>query len=657
MSAFRKFGKWIIILSILSCFSRAGAQTTFSRGVNLTGWFQVSSATDIQFTLFTEKDIEEIKSLGCDVIRLPIDLRHMISVAPQFKIDTLLFSFLDSAVTWCEKHEIHVILDNHSNTGTVPSVADTLIKVWGQMASHYKDRSGYVLYEVLNEPHGISTSQWGAIQGQVINAIRAYDARHTIVVGGSGWNSYNELQYLPVYADTNLIYTFHFYDPMVFTHQGATWVTPSLAPLSGVPFPYDPASMPACPASLKGTWVEGNLQNYSQLGTPSWIYELINNAITFRSQRKVRLYCGEFGVYELNSNNNDRCSWYKTVRLYLEKNNIPWTSWDYKGGFGLFIKGSNELFEHDLNVNLLDSLGLNVPPQTPFSIVPDSTGLMLYGDYIGPGINNGSYSSGTIDFYSVNLPEAGRFCLNWYGFSQYNALVFDFVPDKDLSRLVNSGYALDLMVRGSAPGIIFEMRFRDAKTGSIEHPWRMGTTIGPTTVPWDLRWHHIRIPLTSFTERGAWDNNTWYDPAGEFDWTRVDVFEISTEWTGILGKDIWFDNIYLSDLDTAIVRVNEATYTVENPAYNDIKVTAFPNPMKNNTVITSATLQRDPVYAELYSINGMKIRTLLKGTIDTGPLQINWDGRNDNGSEAAPGIYFCRIFTKSSFGICSIIKN
>jgi endoglucanase len=522
--------------------------------------------------------------------------------APEFKIDTLLFNFLDSAVTWCEKHEIYVILDNHSITGTVPAVADTLIKVWGQMASHYKDRSGYVLFEVLNEPHGISTSSWGNIQGQVINAIRTYDNRHTIVVGGSGWNSYNELQYLPVYADTNLLYTFHFYDPMVFTHQGATWITPSLAPLSGVPFPYNQAEMPACPSVLKGTWVESDLNNYSALGTPTWIYELINKAVTFRNQRKVRIYCGEFGVYMLNSNNDDRCRWYKTVRQYLENNDIPWTSWDYKGGFGLFTKGSNELFEHDLNVSLLDSMGLNAPPQTPFSIMPDTTGFMLYGDYIGQGINNASYSSGAIDFYCTNLPEAGKFCLNWYGFSQYNAIVFDFAP-------------------------------------------------------WDLRWHHVRVPLTSFTERGAWDNSTWYNPEGKFDWTEVDVFEISTEWTGILGKDLWFDNLYISNLDTAVVRVNEASIINEIPAYGNIKLAVFPNPMKNHTVITSVFSPKDPVDADVYSITGIKIRTLLKGYISLGPLHINWDGRSDSGSVAAPGIYICRIVTKSFYGICKIVKN
>jgi hypothetical protein len=55
--------------------------------------------------------------------------------------------------------------------------------------------------------------------------------------------------------------------------------------------------------------------------------------------------------------------------------------------------------------------------------------------------------------------------------------VFDFNPDKDFSKLVSEGYAIDFMVRENLPGIKFDIRFIDTKT-QIEgdHPWRMGTT-------------------------------------------------------------------------------------------------------------------------------------------------------------------------------------
>ena len=52
---------------------------------------------------------------------------------------------------------------------------------------------------------------------------------------------------------------------------------------------------------------------------------------------------------------------------YIEENGIAWTIWDYHGGFGVFEKNSQGLFDHDLNLELLQALGLNLPDQTEFS--------------------------------------------------------------------------------------------------------------------------------------------------------------------------------------------------------------------------------------------------------------------------------------------------
>jgi endoglucanase len=230
----------IIIILLLVAISPLYTQAPFSRGVNLTGWFQAESPGQIQFNRFDREDIANIKSLGCDVIRLPVNLHSMTTGSPSYTLDPLYVTFLDSVITWCEDLRIYLIIDNHSfdpNVSTSPDIGNILTKVWSQTAAHLKDRSDYILFEILNEPHGISTSSWGSIQNQVINAIRVYDSRHTIIVGGSGYNSYNELSALPVYSDNNLLYTFHFYDPFMFTHQGAGWTEPSMEPLSGVPFP------------------------------------------------------------------------------------------------------------------------------------------------------------------------------------------------------------------------------------------------------------------------------------------------------------------------------------------------------------------------------------------------------------------------------------
>ena len=529
----------------------ANGEVPFHRGVNLTTWLQAASTRQIQFTKFTKQDLTNIKSLGCDVIRLPINLHYMTDGEPNYIVDPLFFYFLDQIVDWCEELELHLILDNHTfdvASSTDSNVDKVLVPIWTQMAEHYKGRSGRLYYEILNEPHGIADARWGQIQQKVIDAIRAVDQTHTIVVTGAGWGSYNNLKNLPIYADPNLIYSFHFYDPFLFTHQGASWTSPSMVPLAGVPFPYKSRRMPTCPEELKGTWVQSALTSYRNEGTVSRVRQLINVAIDFRNQRQVPVFCGEFGVYMRNSDDEQRVYWYEIVRTYLEDNGIPWTSWDYQGGFGLFKAGTNELFEHDLNIPMVEALGLTPPEQTPFVMTPDLAGFEMYTDYLAPGVRNSSWiSKGTVDYYSDAQPAAGAYCIHCTGLDRYNAIAFDFKPDKDLTQLVQKGCTLDFWVRGNSPGARFDVRFLDTKTTDPkDHPWRMGKTIDQTNTAWDGQWHHVQIPLKSFVDRGSWDG-AWFNPQGLFDWAAVDRFEIVSEYHSLAGMDFWFDNIRVAN--------------------------------------------------------------------------------------------------------------
>ncbi|HUX95927.1 MAG TPA: cellulase family glycosylhydrolase [Bacteroidales bacterium] len=649
----------LIILFYLHVIS-GYSQAPFNRGVNLTTWFQVSNPRQIQFTKYTYKDIQNIKSLGCDVIRLPVNMHSMTSGAPSFTLDPVYVAFLDSIVKWCEKEELYIMIDNHSfdpAVNTTPDIEDILTKVWVQTASYFKDRSAYILYEILNEPHGISTSDWGSIQVRVIKAIREKDTKHTIVIGGSGYNSYNELSNLPVYNDANLLYTFHFYDPFVFTHQGASWNTPSMVPLAGVPFPYDAIKMPSCPVSLKGSWIESGLNNYSTDGTVAAVKQLIDIALKFRNARKVNLFCGEFGVYIPNSPAADRIFWYDEVRKYFEQNDIPWTIWDYQGGFGLFNKGSNELFDHDLNLPLLQALGLNTPEQTPFAITPDEQGFMIYSDYTGPRISDASGSAGIIDFYSSDLPNNGIYCISWDSFRQYQALSFDFKPDKDLSLLNDRGYAIDFMVRGNHPEISFEVRFIDnVSEVQDDKPWRMSKMVDKTMVQWDRRWHNVHIPFSEMQESGAWHNETWYNPEGKFDWSAVDRFQISIEHTGTFMQNIWFDNIAITDQDTAVVREIGPLGINDNILPGSLKIRAWPNPAKESVTVSYMLSEESKVTVSLISLTGKKIRDLNSEYQSPGIHESIWDLKDENGNTVPAGVYLCLISTPFHVTVCKILK-
>ncbi|MCL2210654.1 MAG: glycoside hydrolase family 5 protein [Treponema sp.] len=334
--------------------------TPFSKGVNFTKWFESRNFTDIDFSKYNEKDFEDVKSLGADVVRLPVAFHNFLN--SEKMIEPALLNYLDTVVEWARKHQIFLILDNHSFhpvNATDDNIDKILIPVWEQLAKHFKESGSYLIYEILNEPHIIADERWNEIQGAAIEAIRKIDRDRLIIIGGTNYNSIDKMLKVPVYPDSKLIYTFHFYDPHIFTHQGATWNKPSLAPLSNLPFPVKDDF--TCPVheTFKGTWVEESLKYYRTDSKLEKLRGSLDKVCAFAKDNNVPVYCGEFGVFMIQSPAQDRVFWYKFFCDELAKRNIPWTCWDYFGGFGIFKTMQRGGFPSDLNMEIVKAMGFN----------------------------------------------------------------------------------------------------------------------------------------------------------------------------------------------------------------------------------------------------------------------------------------------------------
>ncbi len=296
------------------------AQTPFNKGVNLSNWFQSSFPEEIQFTKYTKQDFIYLKSMGCNIIRLPINMHAMTAGTSEHNLNPFYLFLLDQVVDWAEEVKINLILDNHSFSSSVatdPNIDKILIPVWKNMAEHFKDRSNLIYYEVLNEPHGISNFKWNKIQELVITEIRKIDSVHTIIVGASGFYGYEDLDSLPNYDDKNLIYTFHFYEPFLFTHQGAEWTSISMKNITKIPFPFYKEKMPKLNSIYNNTWIETIYKNYHLKGTYSYIKQQLAIVNNFKKKRNVPVFCGEFGVLTTYSNVNDRIKWYNFITKYF----------------------------------------------------------------------------------------------------------------------------------------------------------------------------------------------------------------------------------------------------------------------------------------------------------------------------------------------------
>jgi endoglucanase len=339
------------------------ADVPFSRGFNFSKWFESRTFKDIVLNKFSEQDFIDVKSLGADVIRLPVAFHNFVIDEKKYTLEPELLKYLDTAADWAEKHQIYLIIDNHSFHPVNPTddnIDKILIPVWEQIARHFKKRGNYLLYEVLNEPHGIADNRWGEIQQKAIKAIRKIDKKRLIIAGGTNYNSIEKLFQIPFYKDKNLIYTFHFYDPHLFTHQGATWNKPSLDPLSNLPFPCPLNFVPQVHETFKGTWVEESLKHYEHDSKLTKLSETLERAVTFSKERNVPVFCGEFGVFMKQSPKEDRVTWYKFICDEFAKKNIPWIGWDYFGGFGVFKTQFRGDFPADLDKEVITAMGLKI---------------------------------------------------------------------------------------------------------------------------------------------------------------------------------------------------------------------------------------------------------------------------------------------------------
>jgi len=649
---------YIFLISSLILFNiqLVESKIPFKRGINLTGWYMSTNAGEIQFSKYTQKDFENIKSLGCDVIRLPIDFYSMNSGSPDYIIDPLLLTYIDQTVTLAENKQLYLILDIQPENSELacqnPKLESLLTKVWEQLATRYNNRSTFVIYEILNEPNTFSTSVWGQIQQNVINAIRSIDTKHKIIVSASYWSTTLELNSLPVYKDTNLIYTFHFYEPGIFTHQGITWYVPSLGSVQNVPFPYNAATMPPLPSGIIGTYWEDEFKNYKNTGTLEKVKSKLAQAITFKKKRNIDMYCGEFGAYNEYTPADSRNFYYREIRKYLEANDIPWTSWDYSYGFGLFLPFSKARFDYDLNIPMLAALGLKIPAEVDPKTKPDSVGFNIYTDSIGAKIVESSDSNdGTINLYSTEKPNNEKYCIFWTGSSQYGSIGFNFVPDKDLSSLVTNGYALSFLVRGNTPNTKIDLSFINSKTeNASSHPWCINYTLDESMSKWDGKWHKVFIPLNQFTEIGARENNIWYNPVGAFDWKTIDRLEIVSRQGSLENKAFWFDNILISNMDTAHI-YESGIFEIPpdlieiNRDSTDFKI--YPNPVSLSATIIYKLIEKEHVDISIFNLSGLKIKSVLNTNQPAGKYFATWNTDDDSGHKVHGGVYICRILISS----------
>jgi endoglucanase len=352
---------------------RAGVATAFARaqhlrhGINASEWFaQSGDYSAARTNSYTDAgDIALIARLGFDHVRLGIDAGALEqSPVGADGLNADFVSRLDRAVDTMLADGLAVELDLHPSddykqqlrTGDDPVAHFTAL--WRKLAAHFANRDpDRVFFEILNEPELLDAYRWAGIQAHVAAAIRQVAPRHTLIATGAGFSDLHDLLQLEPLADGNVLYTFHFYEPHEFTHQGASWGVPWWIATHSIPYPATSANMQALLDEVPDLADRSDLEYYFLRGWDAReVRALIDEVAAWGHVHGVPVLCNEFGVYRDHVDPVSRANWIRDTRTALEADGIGWTMWDYRGSFGVVTKQDGQPAQPDEAI--VQALGL-----------------------------------------------------------------------------------------------------------------------------------------------------------------------------------------------------------------------------------------------------------------------------------------------------------
>ncbi|RWL98556.1 MAG: glycosyl hydrolase family 5 [Mesorhizobium sp.] len=390
--------------------ARAAGEWPFRRGVNAWPWFALTREfpaprTDYDWPPFqsqrpvpTPADLARLRATGLDFIRLPVDPGPFLAADADRRAD--LMAMLSAAVEAALAADLGVIVNVQANGATHYWNPERMVSSTGapefpryrafvaDVAGMLKDMApGRVALEPVNEPpQDCSSEAWPKVQAALLTAARG-SAKDLplLTTGGCGSmvRGLTALDPAPLAEFEPILFTFHFYEPYLFSHQGAPWMRePVYRALNNVPWPASAGSLEQTLASVRARMAEDTERSdeakkaaYAETEKVLKVYfdaqpgrGFIDGYLAQVSEwadghgiAPGRIIMGEFGALRTDARytaapNPDRARYIADVRQSAEAAGFAWAFWDLFDGMGMMDDTTRAL-----DPAMLEALGLTMP--------------------------------------------------------------------------------------------------------------------------------------------------------------------------------------------------------------------------------------------------------------------------------------------------------
>ena len=343
---------------------------SLGKGFNLAHWFEYERNQAL-----TAEELRGLQQAGLDHVRLPLD--PMACGWSPDRADQLVFlNELEQAVRMASDAGLTAIVDLHLRPDHKEAMQGnaqyeaSVVTLWDRLARHFGAWPvASVAFELFNEPqfYGVQGLRWPGFQRRLLAAVRAHSHRHLVLLSGPKGGSLEALLALKPEPDTRAAYTFHFYDPFVFTHQALPWLDDRYTAAGARADVLYPARLHQGRPPRKLREHALAAREWSEFMAADWgaaaVRRQMDSAGAWARKQGVRVLCTEFGAIRAGVDPASRYRWLSDVRQALEANQLGWSVWEYTHIFGLTEQSTltGQAGRRSLDAAAYAALGLRRP--------------------------------------------------------------------------------------------------------------------------------------------------------------------------------------------------------------------------------------------------------------------------------------------------------
>jgi endoglucanase len=365
------------LFTLASTAAAAGMLPPMHRGINTFPWIyrartlnNDSQAFDFPnlfpyFSAFHQANFEALHRAGADFIRVPVEPSPFLAANPEER--TKLISIVLEELRKVTSTGMTAVLDLHPREA-VPAWKSDVILSTPDLTSRYQVtlvelakaivQSGnhQIVLELMNEPPGgygwHDRFSWLTLQATLVKAVRAVAPSLPVVVTGDRGGGIEGLLRLDpaTIDDPAIIYSFHYYEPTVLTHQGAKWTSKAWRQyMDGIPYPPAPADPGPSLKRVHDAIFDDTISGTSKQSVWSEAqaalrdyYKNDNGIVTIKhdfarvsawaKEHRIpasRIVLGEFGIFRPGASLETDVNYTHDVRKSAEDAGFAWAYFNY----------------------------------------------------------------------------------------------------------------------------------------------------------------------------------------------------------------------------------------------------------------------------------------------------------------------------------------